>query len=58
MKLNYNIIVMIILALLLTSIVNASKKIKIKNEEEVPTEEEFQKVDEEGTIYLPEEPIE
>ena len=57
MKLKQTILIMIMLAALALSIANAKKNQKINNPNEENKQEEFQKVDENGVIYLPEEGI-
>lgn len=57
MKLKQTILIMIMLAALALSIASARKNQKINNPNEENTQEEFQKVDENGVIYLPEEGI-
>ncbi len=53
------IIIMIILTMLLASITRLSKKQEIvdNNIENQENKEEFQKIDDDGVIYLPEEEI-
>ena len=57
MKLKQSILLMIMLATLALAIASAKKNQKINNPSEENKQEEFQKVDENGVIYLPEEGI-